>query len=249
MITDLLVDVRNVSKTYAGSGVPALADVSLQLFKGEVVALLGVNGAGKTTLSSIIATLHPSTSGTLIFDGKDVCKNLYTYRRIIGLCPQKPNFEKNLTVREHLVFAGRYFGMTRDEINRRVDQLLHSFGLMAYADASPNILSGGYKQRLLIARALVHRPSLVILDEPTVGLDIQIRHQLWEIIRQLKNDGVTVLLTTHYLEEAEALSDRVCILDKGRILRVDKAENLKKLYKKGSLQDVFLALMHENGKE
>lgn len=247
MITDQLIDVKNVTKIYAGrDNKPALNDVSLSLRKGEIISLLGANGAGKTTLSSIIATLHPPTHGTLYAQGRSIYDDLYTYRRTVGYCPQKPNFCSSLTVREHLLFAGRYFSMSEDDLKKRCEKLLDKFGLKEYAGSSPDVLSGGYKQRLLIARALIHNPSLVILDEPTVGLDVQIRRQLWDIIKELKNDGVTVLLTTHYLEEAEYLSDCICILNKGQIQLIDTTANLKAAYKKGKLEDVFLELMKED---
>ena len=139
--------------------------------------------------------------------------------------------------------------MDSDTINSRVNALLKRFELDTYADKSPGILSGGYKQRLLIARSLVHKPSLVILDEPTVALDPHIRRQLWDLIRQLKADGVTVLLTTHYIDEAEVLSDRVCVLDKGNIRLIDTPANLMSSYSKANLEAVFLQLMNEGTDE
>ena len=242
-----LLRIENVTKTYATPQGPieALKGVSLEIHKGEIFGLLGVNGAGKTTLSSIIATLHPPTSGNIFMDGSSIYDDVLTYRSYLGFCPQKPNFEKTLTVEENLMFAGRYYLMPEDQIKTRVAELLKQFDLEQNAKQSPTILSGGYKQRLLIARALVHKPLLVILDEPTVGLDPHIRRQLWEVIRALKEEEVTVLLTTHYLDEAEVLSDRVCILDKGQIRLIDKPANLKTLYSKATLEDVFLQLMKE----
>lgn len=242
-----LLSIENIKKNYVTKEktIEALKGVTFTINRGEVLGLLGVNGAGKTTLSSIIATLHPPTAGDLIQEGKSIYSDVLAYRRTFGFCPQKVNFEKNLTVQEILTFAGRYYLMPKAAIERRVAVLLKQFNLEQYASSSPQILSGGYKQRLLIARALVHNPSLVILDEPTVGLDPHIRRQIWDCIRQLKSQGVSVLLTTHYLDEAEQLSDRVCILDKGVIRLIDTPVNLKAAHNKQSLEDVFLQLIQE----
>jgi ABC-2 type transport system ATP-binding protein len=243
----ILLRILDVTKTYHSEKItiPALKGVTVDLFKGEIFGLLGVNGAGKTTLSSIIATLHPPTSGSILMNDQSIYDDVLAYRRILGFCPQKPNFEKSLTVAENLIFAGRYYLMPESEIKLRVDELLAQFELTKYASSSPDILSGGYKQRLLIARALMHKPLLVILDEPTVGLDPHIRRQLWDIILGLKKAGVTVILTTHYLDEAEVLSDRVCILDKGVIQAIDTPAVLKSRFAQKSLEDVFLNLMKE----
>lgn len=243
----LLLRILDVTKTYYSEKITihALKGVTVDLYKGEIFGLLGVNGAGKTTLSSIIATLHPPTSGAILMDDHSIYEDVLAYRKILGFCPQKPNFEKSLTVAENLIFAGRYYLMPEAAIKERVDELLEQFELTKYASSSPDILSGGYKQRLLIARALMHKPLLVILDEPTVGLDPHIRRQLWEIILDLKREGVTVILTTHYLDEAEYLSDRVCILDKGIIQAIDTPEILKNKFAQKSLEDVFLNLMKE----
>jgi ABC-2 type transport system ATP-binding protein len=242
-----LLEVTNVYKTYAADGKPffALDGVSLDLFKGEIVTLLGENGAGKTTLSSIIASLRPPTSGSITYNGESIYNQLIAYRRIIGLCPQKPNFERRLTVRENLYFPGRYFGLVSAQIDERVNRLLREFELEKYANQSPDILSGGYKQRLLIARALVHEPQLVILDEPTVALDPQVRRNLWNTIKALKDRGITILLTTHYLDEAEVLSDRVCMMHRGRIIVTSTPEELKKAHAKTSLEEVFIHLIAE----
>ena len=250
-MADILLQIQNIKKTYVtkDKAIEALKGVTLDIYKGEVLGLLGVNGAGKTTLSSIVATLNPPTSGDIICNGASIYNDLIAYRTTIGFCPQKPNFSSGLTVREHLIYAGRYFLMDSDTINSRVNALLKRFELDTYADKSPGILSGGYKQRLLIARSLVHKPSLVILDEPTVALDPHIRRQLWDLIRQLKADGVTVLLTTHYIDEAEVLSDRVCVLDKGNIRLIDTPANLMSSYSKANLEAVFLQLMNEGTDE
>jgi len=221
----------------------------LTIYQGEILGLLGVNGAGKTTLSSIITTLHPPTAGDLLFQGQSIYKNINHYRKHVGFCPQKPNLLGTLTVKQNLVFAGRYFNLSEETIKQRLDELVEKYALSKYLDSNPGILSGGYKQRVLLARALMHNPKLVILDEPTVGLDPHIRHKLWENIRDLKKENVTVILTTHYLEEAEILSDRICILDKGVIKLVDTPENLKSAYQQSRLEDVFIQLMKEETEE
>ncbi len=244
-MANVLLKVQDIVKIYRTKEITieALKGVSVELFKGEIFGLLGVNGAGKTTLSSIIATLCPPTSGTILMDGRTIYDDVLSYRRLLGFCPQKPNFEKTLTVQEHLEFAGRYYLLSHEEIEHRVNMLLAQFDLEKYAHSKPSILSGGYKQRLLIARALVHNPQLVILDEPTVGLDPHIRRQLWDVIKELKHHGVTVILTTHYLDEAEYLSDRVCLLDQGRIMALDTPKNLVEATKKANLEEVFIELV------
>lgn len=239
----IIVRAENITKRYGNRN--ALSSVSLDLYEGEIVALLGANGAGKTTLSSIIASLHPATSGDVLYKEKSIYQDLIAYRSILGFCPQKPNFAGGLTVREHLRAAGRFFLMESGHIQRQADLLMQQFGLDTYADESPTVLSGGYKQRLLIARSLMHDPKLVILDEPTVALDPHIRRQLWDTIKDLKKRNVTVLLTTHYIDEAEVLADRVCVLDKGVVRLIDTPSNLLSNYNASRLEDVFLQLMAE----
>jgi len=243
---DLLLSIKNVCKTYS-TGTQALRGVSLDIKKGEVLGLLGPNGAGKTTLSSIIASLHPVTSGEILIETGSIYDDVINYRYMIGLCPQKPNIYLMLTMEQNLVFAGRYFGLSEAKIVERVNYLSGKFGLTKYLKSKAYMLSGGYKQRFVIARALMHEPKLVILDEPTVGLDPHIRLQLWEFIKGLRSEGVSVLLTTHYLDEAEALSDRVCILDRGQVILIDTPDNLKKSYGKDRLEDVFVQMMSDEG--
>lgn len=241
---EILLSVKDVTKTYPG-GIQALKGVSLDIKKGEVFGLLGPNGAGKTTLSSIIASLHPVTSGEVLIQSGSIYNDVINYRYSIGLCPQKPNVDLMLTMEENLIFAGRYFGLSDAKIKERISYLSEKFGLNKYLKSKAYMLSGGYKQRFVIARALIHEPRLVILDEPTVGLDPHIRLQLWDFIKNLRNEGVSVLLTTHYLDEAEVLSDRVCILDQGNVILIDTPENLKKSYGKNRLEDVFVQMMSE----
>lgn len=244
-MSKLLLRLENVSKEYRRGKTPvrALNNVSLDIYEGEILGLLGVNGAGKTTLSSIIATLIPATSGTITFQGASLYENMMSYRRVLGFCPQKLNVNPANVVEDGLALTGRIFGLSEDEISQRMEKLIKQFGLQPHRHKAISELSGGYQQRFSLARALMNNPKLVILDEPTVALDPHIRRQIWELVRELKSLGVTVLLTTHYLDEAEALADRVCILDQGQIKLIDKPENLKTQFSKTNLEDVFIQLM------
>lgn len=248
MSLSILLSIQNVTKnfTLTNKTIRALKGVSLDIYQGEIISLLGVNGAGKTTLSSIISSLNPPTSGDIKFEHKSIYSDLIAYRKIIGFCPQKPNIDGMLTLEENLYFAGRYFNLPENVIKERAHDLMKKFSLLQYAQCKGSILSGGYKQRFLLARTLMHQPKIVILDEPTVGLDPHIRRNLWDVIKELKNDGVTVLLTTHYLDEAEYLSDRVCILDKGVIKLIDTPEHLKTTYGHDNLENVFIELIKED---
>ena len=243
-----ILKIENVTKIYHTSKkeVHALKGVSLDIKNGEVFGLLGVNGAGKTTLSSILATLHPTTSGDVLYNGISIYHDLYNYRKALGFCPQYQNLDPFLTVEENLIFAGRYFLIPQDRIIHKAAQLMRELELEKYADFPITALSGGNKQRALIARALMHDPKIVILDEPTVGLDPDIRRKLWDLIKQLKTKGVTTIITTHYLDEAEYLSDRVCILHHGKIMLVESVFELKKNRANKKLEDIFLDLMKEH---
>lgn len=245
---ELFLRIEKVSKTYFEKRrmiKEALKGVSLDLYQGEVLGLLGVNGAGKTTLVSILATLHPPTAGEISWKGKSIYDVLLPYRSIVGYCPQHPNIEKELSLGENLVFSGRCYGMSQKEAEERKEELAKEFKLEEYLDATIDQVSGGYKQRFLIARALMHRPQLVILDEPTVGLDSHIRRELWEVISRMRQEQITVILTTHYLDEAEFLSDRICLIHEGTIRTIDTPENFKKQHQKNSLEEVFLKFVDD----
>ena len=251
-MADPILQVSNVSKIYKTKErtVYALDDVSLTIYPGEILSLLGVNGAGKTTLSSILATLHPPTSGNVLYKGKSIYKHLVAYREAMGFCPQKPNLDTYLNVEENLIFAGRYFLLPEKKVQKRVDELIKLFNLDQYRKFNINALSGGYKQRVLIARAMVHDPKILILDEPTVALDPDIRRNLWDIILKLKKEhGMTIILTTHYLEEAELLSDRVCILNKGKVILTESVEDLRNKHEKQKLEDIFLKLIEQEANQ
>lgn len=244
----VFIHIEKVSKTYFEKRKvlkEALKEVTLDIFKGEVLGLLGVNGAGKTTLVSILATLHPPSAGDVKWNGESIYKKLLTFRSIVGYCPQQPNIERQLSLGENLIFSGRCYGMSQKEATQRQKELAKEFNLERYLGANIDQVSGGYKQRFLIARALMHRPELVILDEPTVGLDSHIRRELWEVILKLRKSGITVILTTHYLDEAEHLADRICLIHEGRIRTVDTPANLKKLHKKNNLEEVFLKFVDD----
>ncbi|MDQ5891111.1 MAG: type transport system ATP-binding protein [Candidatus Dependentiae bacterium] len=223
----------------------ALDGVSLTINKGEVFALLGVNGAGKTTLSSIIATQHPATSGDILFHGVSIYKDLRRYRMALGFCPQQSNLDPYLTVKQNLVFAGRFYAMSSEDSGKRADELLALYDLERYKNYKIDELSGGTRQRVLIARALMHSPELVILDEPTVGLDPDIRRHLWDHIAALRDSGVTVILTTHYLDEAEVLADRICLLREGKVQLVRSVKELKNDHDQDSLETIFIRLSRQ----
>ena len=204
--------------------VHALRGVDLEIEQGEFFALLGPNGAGKTTLISILAGLTRATAGTAYIMGHDVVQEYRGARRQLGVVPQELVFDPFFTVRESLVFQAGYFGLKRDDA--WIDELLAHLGLTDKADTNMRRLSGGMKRRALVAQALVHRPPVIVLDEPTAGVDVELRQSLWAFIRQLNAQGHTILLTTHYLEEAETLCERVAMLKEGRIVALDRTANL-----------------------
>jgi ABC-2 type transport system ATP-binding protein len=202
----------------------ALADIDLTIKEGEFFGLLGPNGAGKTTLISILAGLAYADSGRALVMGADVRSNYRHARRLLGVVPQELVFDPFFTVRETLRIQSGYFGISDNA--SWIDEILHNLDLVSKADANMRSLSGGMKRRVLVAQALVHRPPVIILDEPTAGVDVELRRSLWAFIRRLNRDGHTIVLTTHYLEEAEALCGRIAMLKAGRIIALDSASNL-----------------------
>ena len=211
------VETEDLHKAYPG--VTALAGVSLSVMPGEIFALLGPNGAGKTTWISVVCGLVRATTGRARVLGHDVVLDAIAARRLVGLVPQEVNFDPFFTPREVLSFQMGYYGQKPDA--RRVDEVLRALDLTAKADTNTRALSGGMKRRLLIGKALVHRPRVVFLDEPTAGVDVALRRDLWSYVRQLRLEGTTIVLTTHYLEEAEALADRVAVIDHGKLICLD----------------------------
>ena len=216
----------HVAKTYASARgeVRALDDVSFDIQQGEFFGLLGPNGAGKTTLISILAGLARATAGSVAVLGHDVYSDYAAARRLIGVVPQELVFDPFFTVREALRIQGGYFGV-RDN-DAWIDELLDNLGLADKGDANMRQLSGGMKRRVLVAQALVHRPPVIVLDEPTAGVDVELRQTLWQFIARLNKEGHTVLLTTHYLEEAEALCNRIAMLKQGRVVALDRTSAL-----------------------
>jgi ABC-2 type transport system ATP-binding protein len=220
------ISFQQVCKTYAGAkgSFQALNSVSFSVEPGEFFALLGPNGAGKTTLISILAGLARATSGTISVLGHNVQTDYAQARRALGVVPQELVFDPFFTVREALRFQSGYFGIRHND--DWIDELLQGLGLADKANANMRQLSGGMKRRMLVAQALVHRPPVIVLDEPTAGVDVELRQTLWKFISCLNKQGNTVLLTTHYLEEAEALCGRVALLKQGELIALDKTTDL-----------------------
>jgi ABC-2 type transport system ATP-binding protein len=240
-----IVQVENLEKTYASRRVKAVAGVSFTVRPGEVFGLLGPNGAGKTTTIGILTTRILPTGGNAFVSGVDVVRDPVLVKPNIAVVPQRNNLDRSLTARENLVFHAAYFGIGRKERHERASRLLSEFGLAERADEKVMIYSGGMAQRLLIARALMHDPKILFLDEPTAGLDPQSRLFLWDIIRDLNGKGLTVLLTTHDMEEAQKLCGRVAIMDHGKILALDTPRKLSQLVPSGTR--VELKTRHKSG--
>ncbi len=225
------ISFQSVSKEYRAPRPPhnsflALDRVSLEIEKGEFFGLLGPNGAGKTTMISILAGLTQASAGTVSVLGSDVVRDYAQARRNLGVVPQELVFDPFFNVREALRFQSGYFGIRNNDA--WIDELLDSLGLSDKANANTRQLSGGMKRRMLVAQALVHKPPVIVLDEPTAGVDVQLRQTLWKFISRLNRQGHTVLLTTHYLEEAEALCGRVAMLKNGRIVALERTSELLK---------------------
>ncbi len=217
-----------LSKVYAGTDFAAVDSLDLSVYAGEIFGLLGPNGAGKTTTAGMLTTRVIPTSGSAYVGAIDVVAHPALAKQLIGIVSQQNTLDRQLSVRENLYFHGRLFGISAAESRRIADELLEKLHLSKWADASVYALSGGMAQRLMMARAIFHRPAVLFLDEPTAGLDPQSRLALWEILGELNREGQTILLTTHYMEEADELCDRVAIMDHGRILALDTPAALKR---------------------
>jgi ABC-2 type transport system ATP-binding protein len=218
--------VSKVFPTRGGSTLKALDGVAFDIEEGEFFGLLGPNGAGKTTLISILAGLARATSGRVTVQGHDVQSEYWLSRRALGVVPQELVFDPFFNVRETLRIQSGYFGVKHNDA--WIDELLHSLGLADKANANMRQLSGGMKRRVLVAQALVHKPPVIVLDEPTAGVDVELRQTLWQFIARLNKQGHTVLLTTHYLEEAEALCNRIAMLKAGRVVALERTSELLK---------------------
>jgi ABC-2 type transport system ATP-binding protein len=217
-----------LTKVYAGTDFAAVDKLDLSVQAGEIFGLLGPNGAGKTTTAGMLTTRVIPTSGSAYVGGIDVVAHPALAKQLLGIVSQQNTLDRQLTVWENLYFHGRLFGISASESREIADRLLEQFQLAKWAKASVFALSGGMAQRLMMARAIFHRPAVLFLDEPTAGLDPQSRLALWEILRELNGEGQTVLLTTHYMEEADELCDRVAIMDHGKILALDTPAALKR---------------------
>ena len=234
--------VERLTKVYA-DGTRALDELELHIPSGCFFGLLGPNGAGKTTLIGAISGLVRAPADRVFVFGHDAVTDLES-RLLVGVAPQEVHLDRFLTARELLGYHGRYFGLPKLEANRRADEMLEVFDLAAKANTKPNRLSGGMRRRLLIARALVHRPRLLILDEPTAGVDLELRHELWRYLRRLHGEeGLTVLLTTHYLEEAEALCERIAFMRAGRVAAEGTPAELSRRFGGERLEDAYVEAM------
>jgi len=239
------LDVSALTKRY-DDGTLALDALDLTIPDGAFFGLLGPNGAGKTTLINSVTGLVRVTSGSIrVFGHEALGDGLepLAARTLVGLSPQDVNLDRFLTVYESLLYHGGYYGMSRAAAARRADEMIDVFDLRAKRDARTTRLSGGMKRRLLLARALLHEPRLVILDEPTAGVDFELRMELWRYIRLLHERGTTILLTTHYLEEAEALCEEIALIRAGRLIARDTADGLREQFDATSLEDVYVKAM------
>ncbi|SPH24761.1 Daunorubicin/doxorubicin resistance ATP-binding protein DrrA [Defluviimonas aquaemixtae] len=218
-----IISVRDLSKIYA-SGTAALTSLSLDIREGEILALLGPNGAGKTTFISIVCGLVTPSGGEVRVGGHDIARDFRRARALIGLVPQEISVEAFETVIDTVRFSRGLFGRPRDEAH--LEKILKSLTLWDKRDAKINELSGGMKRRVMIAKALSHEPKVLFLDEPTAGVDVNLRREMWQVVRGLREAGVTIILTTHYLAEAEEMADRIGVIDKGRLLLVEDKTKL-----------------------
>ena len=235
-----LISVSNLSKTYA-TGFQALKNVDLEIRRGEILALLGPNGAGKTTLISIICGIVNPTEGAVSVDGHDIISDYRKTRSLIGLVPQELTTEVFETVWNTVNFSRGLFGKKPDP--GHIEKILKDMSLWDKKDSKITELSGGMKRRLLIAKALSHEPSILFLDEPTAGVDVELRQDMWQVVRDLQTSGVTIILTTHYIEEAEAIAERVGVINNGEIVVVEeKTELMNKLGKKQLTLDLHQPL-------
>ncbi|PWG64071.1 ABC transporter ATP-binding protein [Spiribacter halobius] len=232
------LSLRQLNKTYPG-GVTALRDVNLEVAPGDFFGLLGPNGAGKTTILGIVASLVRKTSGSVEVFGHDIDREPWEAKSNLGLVPQEFNFNQFETVSQIVLNQAGYYGIDRHTARERAERYLRELDLWGKRDATSRSLSGGMKRRLLIARALIHEPRLLILDEPTAGVDIELRRSMWRFLRQMNERGTTIILTTHYLEEAESLCRNIAIIDGGRIIEnTDVRSLLRKLKSQSFILDI-----------
>ncbi len=232
-----MIELFNVKKFFGE--VRAVDGLSFKILRGEVFGLLGKNGAGKTTTIKMLTLQLKPTAGEIFFEGRTIQGNEIFIKNLLGVVPQHLNFDQDLTVEENLELHGRLHHLKKSERRERIDELLKFVELEKVRKSFVRALSGGMKRRLLIIRALIHRPKILFLDEPTVALDPQVRRKIWELIKNLKARGISIVLTTHYIEEAEFLCDRAAILNRGKLVALD---TIKNLCAGQSLEEKFIAL-------
>src|SRR6187397_1001937 len=236
------LDITDLEKRYP-TGVEALRSVSLAVEEGELFGLLGPNGAGKSTLIHCTTGLAQVTSGSIRVFGHDAIVDYGDARQAVGLAPQEVNLDWFLTVAETLDYHAGYFGMPKKERRERTEELLETFSLTEKRDERTRTLSGGMKRRLVLARAMMHRPRMLILDEPTAGVDVELRLELWHYVQRINDEGTSILLTTHYIEEAEQLCDRIAFINEGQIVGEGTSSQLADRFGVANLEDAYLALV------
>jgi ABC-2 type transport system ATP-binding protein len=234
--------IEDLRKTYS-NGFLALGGVSLKVEAGTFFGLLGPNGAGKTTLINSVVSLVRPDSGSVEVFGRDAYREFREARRMVGVSPQEINLDRFLTVEETLIFHAGYYGVPKKKARERAEELLERFGLADKRDQRTNTLSGGMKRRVLFARGLIHDPKVLFLDEPTAGVDVELRYKLWGYIRELNRGGMTILLTTHYLEEAEALCEEIALINGGNIVAQGSSEDLKNDYQARNVEEVYMKVI------
>jgi len=237
---EMAIDIQNLTKKF--EDVTAVDNLNIGIEKGELFGLLGPNGAGKTTTIKMLCGLLEPTNGSATVSGHDVRKEQTEVKELIGVCPQDTAVYPYLTGRENIEFFGNLHAMPKKKLRENTDRLLEKLSLTQDADRRLSKYSGGMKRRINLIIALVHDPEVAFLDEPTVAMDPQSRHAVWDFIRELKKQGKTIILTTHYMEEAEALCDRVGIIDHGKLIALGSPKNLKDKFKAKDLEEVFIQL-------
>ncbi len=240
-MTNTLIKICKVKKNYGSHKV--LENIDFQIDEGFTYGLLGINGAGKSSFMQLLASLHAPSSGEIYWNNKSIASQITDYRRFIGYCPQEQTLETNLTIKQILQFQGRYYGLNKKQSNRKAEQLIEDFDLQDYTDTFPFVLSGGSKQRFMIAKTLMHSPKFLILDEPSVGLDIIARDNLWKKLLDLKQQGVTLLFSTHYLQEVENYADHLLILHQGKLEGVKTVKSLQGNLKETHFESALAQLL------
>lgn len=234
------ISIKNLTKRYGKNGAVAVDDISFEVPKGQFFGFLGPNGAGKSTTIHCITGIAKISSGTITVQGIDVVREYREARKQIGLSPQEFDFEYFGPVYKTLGYIAGYYGIPKNERGDRIDELIEQFDLKEHTEKQFNELSGGFKRRVILARALLHDPDVLILDEPTAGVDVELRHELWQYFRELNEKGKTIILTSHYLEEVEMLCERIGIINQGKIVAIDEKKAFTKNGK--SLEDTYLAI-------